>query len=312
MKIEERVVTYPIMGKKNSEITGLFLDSLGLNVLAPSPITDETIKKGVKYSPDMMCFPYKVTLGSYIESLERGANTLLMYDNKGSCRLKQYNKLHEFTLEGMGFDFEMIPVTLMNFVPRLSKISGKDWAFVLKKFNKYFGMIQNEDSKYSIWSEEKPNIGIIGEIYCACDERANHHLEDKIKKFGATPYNTARVGDFIKDRIKKKLGVFNFELFNGEIAKFRKLAKGYFNGDLGGHSLENIANLMHMCERKVDGIIHIFPLSCMPEATIEPYINKICRDNNVPLLRLYIDENNSEVNLETRLETFIELIKWKK
>ena len=50
----------------------------------------------------------------------------------------------------------------------------------------------------------------------------------------------------------------------------------------------------------------------MPETLGEPIINKICSDNNIPLLRIPIDENNSEANLETRIETFCELIKWKK
>ena len=50
-------------------------------------------------------------------------------------------------------------------------------------------------------------------------------------------------------------------------------------------------------------------MSCMPETTIEPFVTTICRENDTPLLRIPIDENTAEANLDTRLETFIELIK---
>ena len=50
----------------------------------------------------------------------------------------------------------------------------------------------------------------------------------------------------------------------------------------------------------------------MPESTIEPYIDGICKERKIPKLRLHIDETNSPANIETRLETFVELIKWKR
>jgi len=50
----------------------------------------------------------------------------------------------------------------------------------------------------------------------------------------------------------------------------------------------------------------------MPETTIEPILDKICVDYNVPLLRLMIDETNSEANFDTRIETFAEMIKRRK
>jgi len=50
----------------------------------------------------------------------------------------------------------------------------------------------------------------------------------------------------------------------------------------------------------------------MPETSIEPFVNKICKDSKTPLLRVPIDESTAENNLETRLETFVELIKMRR
>ncbi len=81
---------------------------------------------------------------------------------------------------------------------------------------------------------------------------------------------------------------------------------------MGGHGYENIYHLLELIEKRIDGILHLLPLTCMPETTVEPFINYICREQNIPLLRIPIDENNSEANLNTRLETFVDLIKMRK
>ena len=94
-------------------------------------------------------------------------------------------------------------------------------------------------------------------------------------------------------------------------AKNPPIFKKMFAGKMMGHGEENVAATMKLIDMKIDGIIHLMPLSCCPESMIEPYINCLCEKTNIPLLRIPIDENNSEANLDTRLETFIKLIKWK-
>ncbi len=313
---EERVITYPTMGRKNTNVIKKHLEGLGMNILLPPPTTDRTIKIGVRNSPDMMCFPYKVTLGNFVEALEEGANTLVIFNSSGRCRFRQYSKLHEYTLRGMGYNFEIHNVSISDIIPKLSKLSGKSLSKSYNAFSEYLKETKEIDSEVKQWSKDKPNIGIIGEIFCACDEKINYGLESKIKKFGGNPYNTAKVGDFLSDLIKRKLKIYDSSFFDyvfrEPLKDYKKEAKKFFNGELGGHAFENIYNLLFLADRGVDGIIHILPLSCMPESTIEPYIDGICRDRKIPKLRLHIDETNSPANIETRLETFVELIKWKR
>tara|TARA_Y100000034_G_C6908481_1_gene422349 strand:- start:2009 stop:2941 length:933 start_codon:yes stop_codon:yes gene_type:complete len=310
MKPEERIVTFPIIGKESSDTLREFFESLDLKVQTPPPTTDKTVRLGVAHSPDMMCFPYKVTLGNLVEAIDAGANTLIMYDSQGQCRFRQYNKLHEFTLRQLGHDFEMYPITLKSLVPVMSRVSGKSWLEVFKKVAPRFKSIVKDDERS--WSEDKPNIGIIGEIYCCVDEVVNSGLEDQIRALDANPYNTSKVPAFLWESLRSALHVKDTHPFNRKLAGYKREAREYFNGPLGGHSFENLYNLLELTDRGIDGVVHVLPLSCMPESTIEPYINQICSDKGIPLLRIPIDENNSAANLATRLETFVELIKWKK
>lgn len=305
--MKQRIVSLPWMGKEYTNQIKKTLESLDIKVLLPPIISNETIKKGVKYSADMMCFPFKVTLGNFIEALDQGANTLLMYDSCGQCRLRHYYKIHELTLRQLGYDFEIFPVNAKNILSVFKKLSGKSTIATFNAVKDLIKKIYEIDKQRYVWSKEKLNIGIIGEIYTCCEEKVNYRIEDKLKKFGVNPFNTSNLSDFIKESLKEKF----FCNFIGK-RKYKKMAKEYLNGPLGGHGLENIYNLLWLKDKKVDGIIHLLPLSCMPEATIEPIINLICQENKIPFLRLPIDETNSEANVDTRVETFIELIKRKR
>jgi len=307
----DRIISYPWIGKKYSNIIKQSLENLGLDVQLPPKTTSKTINIGVKNSSEMMCFPYKVTLGNLVEALEEGANTLLMWDSGGECRLRHYHKLQEFTLRKMEFDdFEMYGVSGKNVHGVLKKLSRRSSIKVLSEI--YYNLpkrLKKYDHEKTNWSEDKPNIGIIGEIFCSCDEIINYGVEDKIRSYGANAFNSVTLTDFIGENV---FGRERIQFGRGKKAGFKKEANKYLNGTLGGHGYENICNLLELIDNNVDGIVHLLPLTCMPEVTVEPFISHICEENKVPLLRIPIDENNSEANLNTRLETFVELIKMKR
>ncbi len=309
--MKDRIISFPWMGKEYSIMIKQSLENLGLNVQLPPKTTRKTINLGVKNSSEMMCFSYKVTLGNLIEALEEGADTLLMWDSRGQCRLRHYHKIQEFTLRNMGFDnFEMYGLSGMNAYKILKRLSGRSRLEVLSEI--YLNLpkrLKEYDYKKTSWSKDKPNIGIIGEIFCSCDETINYGIESKIRSYGANPFNTVTLTNFIGENLFGKKFI---PFIKDDKAKYKKEADKYLNGKLGGHGYENICNLLGLVDKKIDGVIHLLPLTCMPEVTVEPFINHICRGHNIPLLRIPIDENNSEANLSTRLETFVDLIKMRK
>ena len=89
-----------------------FFEGLGIAFLIPPAITKKTESIGERYSPTDACYPYKLTLGNMIETLEKGATAIFMAGGgKGACRLAYYSKLQEKTLKKMGFDFKIIPTS---------------------------------------------------------------------------------------------------------------------------------------------------------------------------------------------------------
>ncbi len=58
----------------------------------------------------------------------------------------------------------------------------------------------------------------------------------------------------------------------------------------------------------VDGVIHIFPFTCMPELVAQTILSKVQKDLHIPILTLIIDEHTGRGGVESRLEAFIDLL----
>ena len=295
--IKDKIVAFPPFGKY-TQILRDMAKELDINLLEQLPITNEMISKGCKHSAEMICFPYKFTIGYFMEALDKGANTLLMFDSAGQCRLRHYHMVQDHTLRNIGYkNFEMIPIRAKNIIGSFKKINNKlSTPRILRVLLKTFKKLKQIDNQKITNSY---NIGIVGEIYCAIETSLNYDIEEKIKKAGMNPYNSVTLTDFLLGFLKRRIRIKS---------KYMKKAMAYFNGPLGGHGIENVASTLMMVDKKFNGIIWVRPLSCMPEIMVDTVLKDICNKNNIPLLTLDIDETSAEANVNTRIETFFELI----
>ena len=54
----------------------------------------------------MMCLPFKVFIGNYLESIEKGADTIIITGSCGPCRFGFYSLLQEDILRDLGYDID--------------------------------------------------------------------------------------------------------------------------------------------------------------------------------------------------------------
>ncbi len=103
----DRIVAWPRMGRIDIPLKALLLN-LGAKIVIPPANSNEALELGVKNSIEGICLPYKLNLANYIMALENGANTLMMFQAPGSCRLGNYTKMAQKTLKKMGYEFDMV------------------------------------------------------------------------------------------------------------------------------------------------------------------------------------------------------------
>ena len=77
-KSEPRKIAFPRYAEYNCAIKYLLEQGLGARCIVPPKLTRRTLELGARYSPDYACTPFKTLLGSMIECLEAGADTLMM------------------------------------------------------------------------------------------------------------------------------------------------------------------------------------------------------------------------------------------
>jgi predicted nucleotide-binding protein (sugar kinase/HSP70/actin superfamily) len=111
---------------------------LGQDIVVPPPTSHRTLSLGARYSPELVCLPFKVTLGNMIEGLEMGADAVAMATSHGNCRLGFYWPAQEIILKDLGFDFDMIPVNYdrpLDFMSQFKRFGGgKGWKDVVPSF----------------------------------------------------------------------------------------------------------------------------------------------------------------------------------
>jgi predicted nucleotide-binding protein (sugar kinase/HSP70/actin superfamily) len=71
-------VSFPRYANYNCAIKYILENGLDVKCVLQPPLTQHTLEIGAKYSPDFVCTPFKTCLGSEIEALEAGADTLVM------------------------------------------------------------------------------------------------------------------------------------------------------------------------------------------------------------------------------------------
>jgi len=124
-----RKVTFPYLGTL-PEVLGDLFRSLGNEVVMPQRPSTRTLTLGTAHSPEFACIPFKILLGTYLEALENGADTIVSTGGVGPCRAGLYTTLHQRILERLSKDAEVITLEpprldLREFASRVSALNAR-------------------------------------------------------------------------------------------------------------------------------------------------------------------------------------------
>ncbi len=307
------VVSFPRYGKY-TDLFVQFAKDLGVEVLPPPPITKRTIELGTKYSPADVCYPFKVTLGTLIETIEQGADKIVMVKSSGWCILRCYSVVQEQIARKLGYNFDMInvnvrsPLAIYKGITRgLKKVSISTSIPRAVRAFRYLirGMIKIDEGEKTVNENSDIKIGIAGEVYVCNEDAINMHLVKKLQDMGVYADRWLSLSNNFRLLWREFFGINQFR-------KYKKHAWKYFPEKVGGHANENLVRLVQYAEEGYDGAIVLKPFACNPETIIEPAIEQISEDYKMPILCMSIDESTSDTHFETRIESFVDMLKMKK
>ncbi len=78
-----------------------------LEYMETPPFSEKTMEIGAALAPEFACLPLKAVLGSFVQVLDMGADTLVTGGGHGPCRFGYYGEIQRRILEREGREFKM-------------------------------------------------------------------------------------------------------------------------------------------------------------------------------------------------------------
>lgn len=100
----------------------ILFDGLNINYIIPPFSNKKALEIGSKISPEEMCLPFKIMMGNYIQSIEKGADTILLVSSCGPCRFGEYGELQIRLLRKAGYDVRFVLADLPDQLKEDSKV----------------------------------------------------------------------------------------------------------------------------------------------------------------------------------------------
>lgn len=150
-------------------------------------------------------------------------------------------------------------------------------------------------------------VGIIGEIYTLLEPFSNQYLERHLGRLGAEVDRAIYLSEWVNDHLL-------MGLVKGLRSKKEACdaAHPYLRHFVGGHGQETVGSAVNYAKAGYDGLIQVFPFTCMPEIVAESILPEVSANYGIPILTLIMDEHSGEAGMVTRLEAFTDLLARKK
>jgi predicted nucleotide-binding protein (sugar kinase/HSP70/actin superfamily) len=278
-----------------------FFKNLNIPVIVSPPTNKKILNLGQQYSIDESCISAKIYLG-HIAYLQDKCDYILI------PRVSDYGK-NEKTCVKFNGQYDLVKnlfpnLKILNYNIEKTKHTSELLSFIKigKELNK-----SSISSLKSYQNAKKESLKIEKELIIKQNKLL---LSPKLKILVVShPYNI--YDKYIGEPIKKILEELDVELlYADKVDKktARKYAKNYSPTLYWTYSKELIGSIGYYKD-KIDGIIFITSFPCGPDSLVNELIIRKLKD--IPMTNILVNESTAEAGLQTRLESFIDIIKEK-
>lgn len=146
-------------------------------------------------------------------------------------------------------------------------------------------------------------IGLVGEIYVLLEPASNLEIEESLGGMGVEVERSMFLTGWTRDNTIKE---------TSELLSVQEEAMPYIPLCIGGHGRESVGHTIIYAKRGFDGVIQLAPFTCIPEIVARTILTRISKEQNIPVLTFFLDEQTGKAGMSTRLEAFVDLLIRKK
>lgn len=148
-------------------------------------------------------------------------------------------------------------------------------------------------------------VRLIGEIYAVFEDFVNNNLARVLGSL-----------EGVRVEIDQEITVMNWLHYNvlrhpRLLLRHKKIAgaaRPYLSDLVGGHGLDSIGLTALAPREGVEGVVHLWPFTCMPEIIAQSILTRVVKDSGLPLLTIIVNEQTGEAGINTRLESFAHIL----
>ncbi len=171
------------------------------------------------------------------------------------------------------------------------------------------------------YGKKAKKVVVVGEIYVALTPYANRYTVDRLLgDCGVQVVEGVSLSHYLSCSVKPTLNRFfnNLGLVQFLDKQGLKLfAQGlrdkdalpFLNFEVGGDGVLSVGAAKRALVQDFDGIVHIYPLNCMPEVIAKPALLELASLYKVPYLGLSFNRETDTERLITEVRTFTALLK---
>ncbi len=196
----------------------------------------------------------------------------------------------------VGFVFTKNPFRIIKAMKRAlyaDKMHKKELIISMDELHQWEeSQILLNDPPKEIPNEKPLKVALVGHSYVINDNFCSLEIRKKLLDYGVDIITSEQMPrEPIEEQLNKLENRLYFE-FEREI----------------------LGTIMYFLEKgSVDGIIHLMIFSCGPDSLAGELASRFARmKNDIPLLQLVLDDLTAEAGMKTRIEAFIDMLRWRK
>lgn len=276
-----------------------FFESLGCNVVLSPETNKQIVELGVNNTIDECCLSYKIYVG-HVLHLSNICDYILIsrvcdYGKKDKVctRLNGTyddikHKIPTYQILDYDIEYTKLKFPILGFI----KIGFKFTKNIIKIIYSYY-KAKNKQKRYDInqanteknkLSKSNKKILILSHFYNIQDKFISKYITDYLEESNIIP-------------------IFSNKLDRNITKQFSE----YFSNTLYWKYSKEMIGSLYYSKNMIDGIIFISTYPC----GIDSLVNNlaILKNKDIPILNLVIEENITELSLETKLESFVDILK---
>lgn len=300
----------------------VFFEELGAEVVLSSPSAKGLLAEGLKNAVDEVCLPVKMFYGHVLDLA--GKADMIFLPRIVSVEKREYicpkflglpdmirclknlpplieldvnlykNKKDFYcAVKNTGFIFTKNHFDIWKAFIKAMKIQRKYFKLMQMGLmpSEALAVIEDRVEDKALPGGEELTIALIGHPYNIYDSYISMDLIGRLRAMGAIVATAEHVSEKIvrtyAGRLPKKL--------------FWTLGR------------RMIGAAFHYLEQPgISGIVHVAAFGCGPDSMTGVIIERYARGSGMPFLNLTLDEHTGEAGVMTRLEAFLDMVRWRK